>query len=393
MLQMDTGNHPFRQQTNNRQVHSAHERQPRQNPVDVVRSIAARPDARNKPAVLPHVVRQLRGIKNNSHVEKGEKDNQRHVDQSVERLAPLDRVRKLGKRRRLGGEKQRQSLRERQQRARENRRNHSAGIDPQRQIRHLPAHHFPPHHPLRVLHRNPALPAFHEYDERHHRQHQRDQQQNRNRGERSPLLRGRLQIQIMYRVRQAHHDARENNQRHPIADAPLADLLAQPHDERRTRGQRQHGHHDEPRPRVIHQRRLPHALARQRFRNRERLEQAQNNRQVARVLRNLPAAQLAFFLQTFQVRPHHYHQLQNDRRRDVRHDPQRENRQPAQIAAAEQIDQPQHRSLALLEQLLQQFRIDARRRNVSAQAIHRQQTQRKQHPVPQVGRAENVPDR
>src|SRR5580704_15224655 len=105
MLQMDTRNHPFRQQANDRQVDAAYERQPRQNPVDVVRSIASRPDARNKPAVLPHVVGQLRWIKNNPHVEEREKDNQRHVDQGVERLAPLDRVRKLGKGRRLGGEK------------------------------------------------------------------------------------------------------------------------------------------------------------------------------------------------------------------------------------------------------------------------------------------------
>src|SRR6202522_3806953 len=105
MLQMDTGNHPFRQQTNNRQVHAAHERHPRKYPVDVVESVAARPDPRKNPAVLPHVVRQLRGIKNNSHVEKGKKDNQRHIDQSVERLPPPDRVRKVCKTRPLGGEK------------------------------------------------------------------------------------------------------------------------------------------------------------------------------------------------------------------------------------------------------------------------------------------------
>src|SRR5580698_9121861 len=36
MLQVDSGDHPFRQQANDRQVHAPHERQPRQYPVDVV---------------------------------------------------------------------------------------------------------------------------------------------------------------------------------------------------------------------------------------------------------------------------------------------------------------------------------------------------------------------
>src|ERR1700735_2382321 len=88
MLQMDTGNHPFRQQANDRQVHAANERQSRQNPVDMIRSIASRPNSRNKSAILSHIVRKLRGIENNSHVAKRKKDNQRNVNQGIERVRP-----------------------------------------------------------------------------------------------------------------------------------------------------------------------------------------------------------------------------------------------------------------------------------------------------------------
>ncbi len=42
-------------------------------------------------------------------------------------------------------------------------------------------------------------------------------------------------------ARQPDDNAGKNQQRHAVADAALRDLLAQPHDERAARGQRQHG--------------------------------------------------------------------------------------------------------------------------------------------------------
>ena len=86
--------------------------------------------------------------------------------------------------------------------------------------------------------------------------------------------------------------------------------------------------------------------------NAERLHRAQNHGQITRPLGDLLAAQFAFLLQLGQRLIDHGQQLQNDRRRDVRHDAQGENRQPAQVAAAEQIDKAQHGALVLLEELL-----------------------------------------
>jgi hypothetical protein len=63
--------------------------------------------------------------------------------------------------------------------------------------------------------------------------------------------------------------------------------------------------------------------------------------------------QFAFLLQALQIGPGHGHQLQDDRGGDVRHDAQRKNRQAPEVAAAEQVDDAQHRTLVLLKQLRQ----------------------------------------
>src|SRR5215472_2470460 len=89
---MDSRNHPLRQQANNRQIHAPNERQTREYPVDMFRSISARANARNEAAILPHVVGEFRGIENDAHVEECKKDNQRNVNDCVERLSPTNRV-------------------------------------------------------------------------------------------------------------------------------------------------------------------------------------------------------------------------------------------------------------------------------------------------------------
>mgnify|MGYP003694031463 CR=1 FL=1 len=50
-----------------------------------------------------------------------------------------------------------------------------------------------------------------------------------------------------HRARQADDDAGVDDERHPVADAALGDLLAEPHDEARAARQRQHGHQPERR--------------------------------------------------------------------------------------------------------------------------------------------------
>jgi hypothetical protein len=119
----------------------------------------------------------------------------------------------------------------------------------------------------------------------------------------------------------------------------------------------------------------PNSALLQRERDGKRLDNAQHDRQVARVLRDLAPAELAFLLQALEVGPNHRHQLQNDRRRMYGMMPKRENRQPAEVAAAEQVDDAQHRALVLLKELLPDIGVDARRGHKRAEAIHRQHRQ------------------
>src|SRR5207302_2515341 len=76
MVEMDTRDHPFRQQTDGRQIDAAHKRQPAEDAIDVLRGISPRTYAGNKSTVLAHVVREFGGVENDAHVKEGEDNDQ-----------------------------------------------------------------------------------------------------------------------------------------------------------------------------------------------------------------------------------------------------------------------------------------------------------------------------
>src|SRR6202166_2079316 len=92
MVQMDTCDHPFGEQADQRQINRSDKGQALQDAADVLGGGAAGPDARNEAAILAHVIGKLRGIENYAHVKKGEHQDQRDVDQGVQRLAPFEPV-------------------------------------------------------------------------------------------------------------------------------------------------------------------------------------------------------------------------------------------------------------------------------------------------------------
>ncbi len=71
----------------------------------------------------------------------------------------------------------------------------------------------------------------------------------------------------------------------------------------------------------------------------EGLHSGQDDRPVARVLVDLPGPLLALLAQLLERLPHHRQELQDDARADVRHDAEGEDRQVAQRAAAEHVEQ------------------------------------------------------
>jgi hypothetical protein len=147
------------------------------------------------------------------------------------------------------------------------------------------------------------------------------------------------------RGREAGGDRGEDQQGHAVADALVGDQLAQPHDQAGAGGHGQHhdedGHdrvvvEDESRARrVVEQR--PGLL--REGDERRGLQHGQADGQIARVLRHLRLARLALLLQGLEPRDHHREQLHDDAGRDVGHDPEREDRQLQQRAAAEEVDQ------------------------------------------------------
>src|SRR6266851_5671498 len=362
---MDAGDQPFRQQTNQREIDRADEGQTLQNLADMFAGGASRPDARNETAILAHVVRELGRVEDDADIEEREQNDQDDVNQVIERLAEGDNLAEIFDERVLGAEHQHRRGGKRQQRTRENRRDDAAGIDAQRQVRGLPAHHLASDHALGVLHRDAPLPAFHEDDEGNHRDHQGDQEDQSQRGKWAPSSGFRQFVEVQDGARQADHNAYEYDERHAIADSALADLLAKPHDEGRAGGQGQDGHEHEARARMVDQGPAADIRALQRGGDGGGLDNTK----------------------------HHSHQLQDDGRGDIRHDAERENRQTAQVAAAEQIEDAQNRTLPLLEKSLQHARVDARGGDMRADAIHREQRQGKQHPVPQIRDAEEVAER
>src|SRR5262249_24977444 len=111
---------------------------------------------------------------------------------------------------------------------------------------------------------------------------------------------------------------------------------------------------------------------------------------VTRPLGDLLTSQLTFFLQLGQRLVNDCEQLQDDRCRDVRHDAKSKDGEPPELSAAEEVYESQEAAALLLEELLQQVRIDCRCGNVTADAVNRQQSKRKQHAGPQLGHAEDI---
>ena len=117
---------------------------------------------------------------------------------------------------------------------------------------------------------------------------------------------------------------------------------------------------------------------------------AQNHRQIAGPLGDLFPAKLAFLLQPRQRFVNHGQQLQNNRGGNVGHDAQGEDRQPAQVAAAEQIDEAEQSAAGVGKQACQGRRINAGCRQVAADAVDGKQPKREQYALAQVRNFEDV---
>ena len=166
--------------------------------------------------------------------------------------------------------------------------------------------------------------------------------------------------------KQTGHNTGEDDDRDTVAQTAFGDLFTEPHQEHRTRHQA-HGagkaeHHagidDKP------------GLRFQSDCDADRLEEAQRQRAVARVLGDLASAGLAFLSQCFKLRQHVRQHLHDNRCRNVGHDAEREHREARQSATGEHVEQPEDAALLLIEELAQHVGIDTGNRHVSADTVN-----------------------
>src|SRR5579864_8079787 len=76
MMEVNTRDHPFREQTDCGEIDAADKGEPAQDAIDVLGGVAAGPYAGDEAAVLAHIVGKLGGIENDAHVEKRKQNDQ-----------------------------------------------------------------------------------------------------------------------------------------------------------------------------------------------------------------------------------------------------------------------------------------------------------------------------
>jgi hypothetical protein len=195
----------------------------------------------------------------------------------------------------------------------------------------------------------------------------------------------------------AHHRG-EDQQGHAVADAPLGDQLAHPHEQGDAGGEREHDEHhagdgevgDEVDPRVTEEAATPVV---EQERQAGRLQQRQHHGDVAGPLGQLLLADRPLLAPLLELRDHHAEDLHDDRAGDVRHDPEPEDGHAGQAAPREQAEEPEHPALGrLLLELLHRLEVDPRRRDVGPEAVQGDDEEGEQDLVPEVGDPEHVPE-
>src|SRR3954447_18790176 len=374
-----------RQGRDRREVERAGERQPREDAVEELGRRAARTHAGDEAAVLLEVVGLVHRVERDRRVEVREQDDEDRLADDVRRVARAEERGQVLRPRLL--DELADGRRERHDRGGEDDRDDAGHVDPQRQVGLPAAAHAPPDHALGVLHRDAPLALLDEHDRGDHAEREEGHADLEDLvGVRPPGLDA---------VREARDDRREDHQRDAVADPALGDELAHPHQQHRAGRQRDHDEEDVRRVEVRDDRRA--AGARREALEQEdvadRLREREADRQVARVLRDPRLPDLALLLQLPERRHDHRQQLQDDRRRDVRHDPQREQRDPRQPAAAEGVQQVEDAAVAeLLLDGVDGADVDPGNRDVGSEAVEGEKERREGELLADLGDREGSED-
>ena len=234
------------------QRHGADQRDTGHGLVQELRGRTAGPDTGHVAAIAFQIVRNLERIELRGHPEIGEEEDQDPVHDDVERLPHLHRgVQRLGE---MPGDLTDQGRREGQHRAGKNDRHHAGVVDAQRHVAVLAAIHLAPHDPLGGVDRDLTLPLCQGDRSGHDQEEEEGQAHQVKDGETRHTVDGLEHPGgVVDRHRQPTHNVDRNDQGNSVTDAPLGDLLTQPHHQHRTGRHRDNGHDDERHTGILHQ--------------------------------------------------------------------------------------------------------------------------------------------
>ena len=230
----------------------------------------------------------------------------------------------------------------------------------------------------RILDRKFSQRSLHEHNECDHRHDHHDHADDDRRRKRSGAA---LAEELRKRCRNLRDDAGENDQGNAVSDAARRDLFAEPHQEERSADERDHaGNPEEPAG-------VDSQFARlQAYGESVRLECREEHGSVPSVLVDFLPALLAFFFELLELRHHCDQQLNDNRRRDVRHDSEREHAHPSNSPAGEHVQHAADAGGRRVHEFSQRDRIDAGHRNVSSDPVDNEEAQGKQNALPELCR-------
>ena len=190
-------------------------------------------------------------------------------------------------------------------------------------------------------------------------------------------------------LRDTRRDAGEDDEADAVAYAALSDELADPHRQDRARCERDHlGDRGQAQDVEV---RDGAGLRGQDGQVAIRLEERKRHRQVARVLVDPGAAVFAFARQSLEAGHDARHELHDDRGVDVRVDTHRHDRERAQAAATEEVEQLQE--LLLIDDLGDRVAVDRRHRHHGQRPVDDEHSEHEQNAPADVRRTECVDQR
>ncbi len=261
-------------------------------------------------------------------------------------------------------------------------------VDLERDVGALAAVHPPAHHPLGELDRDAPLALLDEDDGHDHADRQQQEQ-----GEGEVALLG---PDVADLGRHAAHHVGEDQDRHAVADAPLGDQLAHPHDDGGAGGDRQHDQGDVGQVEGGDQLQVGVGAGAQEavvelVGDAGGLEDGEADGHVPGPLGDLLLADRTLLLPLLDPGDDHRQQLHDDRAGDVRHDPEGEDRHLGQGAAGEQVQEAEDAALVgLALQVLDGGEVDAGHGDVRAQPVQEDHEQREQDLVAKIHHLEDV---